>query len=431
VPSAAEDVRRQARRTIRRPAVRGRKLVLFGASLLAAQVKHELEQHGLTLDAVIDNDPDKVGRSYQGLTVQRPETVLVPHRDDCVVIVVAVTATREMLFQMESLGYARDRQAFVLSPTKFDESPAAFLRGVRDVLRGRASYRKLIGRDRESTLFVAPYAGTGDIYLICLYLKSFVERENIRSYKLAVASNACAQVARMMGETDVTAVDWATLNRIIGYGRVVRAAPHEIVVLNDGWDGAPTQWLRGFKGLDFEKMFRHAVFDFPDATAAQIPAPSATNDAVVELFDQQGLVPGRTVVLSPYANTLFHVPDHDFWGAVAARCAARGLTVCTNCAPTEEPIAGTVAARFPLALAADFVETAGYFVGVRSGFCDIVSATGSRMVILYDRDGRFYKGSFQEYFSLDAMGLGRNLLELEYGPGDEDNLVGEVLGGLT
>ncbi len=431
MPSEREDVRKQARRTIRRRALRGRKVVLFGASLLATEVKDELEQHGLTIDAVIDNDTDKIGRNYQGLTVLHPEAVLVPHRDDYVVIVVAVTAAREMLHQLESLGYREGRQAFILSPTKFDESRTAFLRAIQDVLRGSLSYRKLIGRDRESTLFIAPYAGTGDIYLICLYLKSFVERENIPSYTLAVASNACAQVARMMGEVDVTVIDPQTLNRMVGYGRLKRAAPNAIVVLNDGWEGAPTRWLRGFKGLDFEKMFRHAVFGFPDGAPAQVPTASATNDAVIKLFDQQGLVPGRTVVLSPYANTLFHVPDEGFWVTVAARCAARGLTVCTNCAPSEQPITGTVAAHFPLRLAPDFVETAGYFVGVRSGFCDIVSATDSRKVVLYDKDGRFYKGSFREYFSLAAMGLGRNLLEVEYGLGDQVNLVNKVIRGLT
>jgi hypothetical protein len=431
VPSAGEGLAKQARRVARRPDVRGRKAVLFGASVLAAQVKHELERHGVIVDAVIDNDPDKIGRNYQGLTVQSPEAVLVPHRDEYVVIVVAVAAAKEMLYQLESLGYRKRRQVFVLSPEKLDDSLTSFLRGISKLVRGAANYRRLIGRHRESTLFIAPYAGTGDIYLICLYLKSFVERQGIPSYTLAVASNACAQVARMMGETEVTVADERTLNAMIAYGRVTRAAANSIVVLNDGWAAAPTEWLRGFKGLDFEKMFRHAVFGFADGVAARVPDPSATNDEVLKLFDQQGLVPGQTVVLSPYANTLFHIPDQTFWVPVADRCFARGLTVCTNCAPTEKPIPGTIAARFPLLLAPDFVETAGYFVGVRSGFCDVVSATRTSKVVLYDKDGRFYKGSFQEYFSLAAMGLGRNLLEVEYGPGDQDNLVNEVMGGLT
>jgi hypothetical protein len=431
VPSAGEALRRQSRRVARRRALRGKKVVLFGASVLAAQVKDELETHGVPIDAVVDNDPDKIGRNYHGLLVQRPEEVLLPFSDEYVVIVVAFAAAREMLHQVETLGYRKRRQAFVLTPLHLDESLQSFLRFVPHLLRGRLTYRKLTGGNRGSTLFIAPYAGTGDMYLIELFLKSFVERQAIHDYSLAVASNACAQVARMMGETRVAVADQQALNSVISYGRLIRARPNSIVVLNDGWMGAPTEWLRGYKGLNFERMFRHTVFGLEDEIAPRIPGASATNEGVLKLFDEQGLVPGRTVVLSPYANTLFHVPDQAFWTRVAARCAERGLTVCTNCAPKEQPIAGTRAARFPLSLAPDLVETAGYFVGVRSGFCDIVSGTASRKVVLYDREGRFYKGSFHEYFSLTAMGLGRNLREVEYGDGDKENIVAEVMDGLA
>jgi hypothetical protein len=424
-------VRRQARRVARRRAVRGKKAVLFGASVLAAQVKDELERCGVPVHAVVDNDPDKIGRNYQGLVVQRPEEVLVPFSDEYVVIVVAFAAAREMLHQLETLGYRKRREAFVLTTLHLDESLTSFVRFGAHLLRGRHTYKKLTGGNHESTLFIAPYAGTGDMYLIELFLKSFVERQSIGDYSLAVASNACAQVARMMGETRVAVADQRSLNSVISYGRLIRARPNSIVVLNDGWMGAPTEWLRGYKGLNFEKMFRHSVFGLGDEVAPQIPGASASNQAVLKLFDEQGLIPGRTVVLSPYANTLFHVPDQAFWARVAARCAERGLTVCTNCGPKEEPIAGTRAARFPLSLAPDLVETAGHFVGVRSGFCDVVSGTASRKVVLYDREGRFYKGSFHEYFSLTAMGLGRNLREVEYGHGDKERIVTEVMEGLT
>ncbi|MGH2884215.1 MAG: hypothetical protein ACRDPA_16245 [Solirubrobacteraceae bacterium] len=431
MPSAGEALRRQSRRVARRRALRGKTAVLFGASVLAAQVKDELERHGVPIHAVVDNDPDKIGRNYHGLLVQRPEEVLVPYRDEYVVIVVAFAAAREMLHQVETLGYRKRRQAFVLSPLQLDESVKSFIRFAPHLLRGRLTYTKLTGGNPDSTLFVAPYAGTGDMYLIELFLQSFVEREGIRDYSLAVASNACAQVALMMGESRVAVADQHALNSVISYGRLIRARPTSIVVLNDGWMGAPTEWLRGYKGLNFEKMFRHTVFGLGDEIAPQIPGASSTNEAVLKLFDEQGLVPGRTVVLSPYANTLFHVPDPAFWATVVARCAERGLTVCTNCGPKEQPIAGTKAARFPLSLAPDLIETAGYFVGVRSGFCDIVSGTASRKVVLYDREGRFYKGSFHEYFSLAAMGLGRNLREVEYAHGDKEHIVTEVMEGLT
>ncbi len=423
-------LQKQAGRVARRRALRGKKAVLFGASLVAAQVKDELEENGVTVHAVIDNDPDKVGRRYQGLFVQRPEDVLAPYSDEYVVILVAFSPAREMLHQLETLGYLKGRQAFVITPVRLDESLRSFGWFVLRALRGYMTYRKLTRGRRESTLLIMPYPGTGDIYLVELFLQSFVEQQGIRDYTLAVGSNRCAQVARMMGEARLVVADEKALHAVIAYSRFVRATGKSVVVLNEGWAPEPTEWLRGYRGLNFEEMFRHIVFEFEDEVEPQVPASSATNPAVLDLFDEQGLEAGRTVVLAPYANTLFDVPDPAFWTRVAERCIERGLTVCTNCGPKEEPIPGTKAARFPFALAADFLETAGYFVGVRSGFCDIVSGTAIRKVVLYDEDGRFYKGSAYEYFSLNAMGLGRNVCELEFRDGDGDDFVDEVIEGL-
>jgi hypothetical protein len=424
-------LRIQAGRVARRRALRGKKAVLFGASLVAAQVKKELEENGVTVHAVIDNDPDKVGRRYQGLVVQRPEDVLLPFSDQYVVILVAFSPAREMLHQVEMLGYRKGRQAFVITPVPLDESLRSFGRFAWRAVRGWMHYRKLTRGRRESTVFVMPYPGTGDIYLVELFLQSFVEQQGIRDYILAVGSKRCAQVARMMGETRVTVTDEKTLHQVIAYSRFARTAGGSVVVLNEGWAPEPTEWLRGYNGLNFEEMFRHIVFEFEGKVAPQVPVASATNPAVLDIFAEQGLIPGRTVVLSPYTNTLFDIPDESFWERLAARCVERGLTVCTNCGPKEEPIAGTKAARFPLSLAGDFIETAGYFAGVRSGFCDIVSGTSSRQVVLYDEDGRFYKASAYEYFGLHAMGLGRDLCELEFRGGGGEDTVDQVVESLT
>jgi hypothetical protein len=432
VPSETKDpLRKQARRIARRRALRGKKAVLFGASLVAGGVKEELEMHGVPIHAVVDNNPEKIGRRFHGLVVQSPTELLAPFSDEYVVIVVGFAAAAEMLHELETLGYRRGRHAFAITPVALDESLRSFGRFALRILRGYATYRKLTRGRRESTLLVMPYPGTGDIYLVELFLQSFLQQQGIRDYILAVGSNRCAQVARMMGESRLVVADQKALHEVIAYSRFVRARRNSVVVLNDGHSPAPTEWLRGYKGLNFEKSFRHIVFEFEDEVAPEVPASSATNPAVLELFAEQGLVPGRTVVLAPYANTLFDLPDPALWARVAARCAEQGLTVCTNCGPKEEPIVGTEAARFPLSLAADFIETAGYFVGARSGFCDLVSGTASRKVILYAKDCRFYKGSIYEIFSLVAMGLGRNVCELEFRDGHEDEIVDDVIEGLA
>jgi hypothetical protein len=68
----------------------------------------------------------------------------------------------------------------------------------------------------------------------------------------------------------------------------------------------------------------------------------------------------------------------------------------------------------PLTQAEAFLNAAGFFVGVRSGLCDIISASSCKKIIIYEKDGFFYKCSPYEYFSLQRMGLCGGALELEY-----------------
>jgi hypothetical protein len=218
----------------------------------------------------------------------------------------------------------------------------------------------------------------------------------------------------------------------VGFGRFVRGEHARIVVLNDGgWpaDGWPTdrmQWLRGYRGLHFEAMFRHFVFGLDDSAEHALPVRPSAEDAVSELFERHALTPGRTVVLSPYANTLFDRPDDLFWERVVEACRARGLTPVTNCAGDEQPLPGTAAISVPLEQVVAFLDRAGHFVGVRSGLCDVISGSTCRKVVLYDAGGRFFKASFREYFSLRAMGLDPDAIELEYRRGDQAAVIAGI-----
>ena len=69
---------------------------------------------------------------------------------------------------------------------------------------------------------------------------------------------------------------------------------------------------------------------------------------------------------------------------------------------------------FSLDTAPQFVEKAGFFIGVRSGLCDIISNAKAGKVILYDAQNRFFNGSAFEYFSLEKMGLCKDLLEIQF-----------------
>jgi hypothetical protein len=250
-----------------------------------------------------------------------------------------------------------------------------------------------------------------------LFLNEYLKRENITDYVFAVVNNACRRVAEMFGIKNIEVLPHRVGDDIISLERAT-GKNLNIVILNDGWLGDPLQWLRGYKGLNFERMFRYFVFDHNDDVPHELPPKEYHGREIDALFEKYGLIKGRTVVLSPYSNTLFELPD-DFWESIAGHFGETGYTVCTNCAvPSERPVRGTKAIFFPLGLAIDFLDAAGLFIGVRSGLCDIISSSTCRKVILYDKDGFFYKCSPYEYFSLERMGLCGDAIEIEY----RDNL---------
>jgi hypothetical protein len=72
------------------------------------------------------------------------------------------------------------------------------------------------------------------------------------------------------------------------------------------------------------------------------------------------------------------------------------------------------------------MDAAGYFIGVRSGLCDVISTSSCKKVILYEKDGLFYKASQYEYFSLEKMGLCNDAIEIEYRDDLKDSVLNKI-----
>ena len=402
-------------------------IVLFGAAIASKEVKNCLAEYGYTPSVVVDNDSRKIGRECLGLTVQEPEKLLLPFNDSYVILIHSSGFYREILFQLKKMGYQKNKQVFTLN-FNIDDSLAIFAYYTGLKIRGLFLYKRLMKNlSKDAFMFVAPYTGIGDIYLVGLFFNEYLKRNNIKEYVFVVVSGACKKAAEMFNIKNIKVVksnhaeDLVNLNK--GFG-----TKFKIETLNDGWSSDAIQWIRGYKNLDFAKMFRYFVFNFDDSVQYQLPPRKDWQREIDELFKKHDLTKGKTVILSPYSNTLFELPD-DFWENIASHCKGLGYSVCTNCATkNEKPVKGTEAVFFPLGMAVDFVEAAGYFVAIRSGLCDIISSAKAKKVILYEKDGFFYKSSPYEYFSLKKMGLCDDAVELEYSSGEREKVIERILG---
>lgn len=402
-----EKVEKKLAGLLRQGVFRNKKIYLFGVSEHSRQVIQILRTYQLEPTNVLDNDRVKQGSYCSRIKVIPVEGVENP-KDGQNLYIVCSLYWREMAVQLRDMGIRKEN---ILQLYHVESLTEHFGHAVS----GKRIHQELLRRYGNVPVFVCPYTGTGDIYLIGTFWKQYLEKNRIEDYVFLVITKACEKAAELFRIKNVVLfknkLDCACL---IQY-HMLCPEKVNITLLNDSWyqiHTNPLEWFRGYKGLDFKELFRKFVFDLPDTARPEHPVFSNVDSQLEGIFLDNQLQAGNTVVLSPYSNTLADLPD-GFWAGLARRLLKAGFTVCTNSGGSGEPaVEGTVPVFVSLEIAPQFVERAGYFVGVRSGFCDIVSGTKAKKVILYDARNRFFNCSAFEYFSLKKMGLCDDAVEI-------------------
>ena len=416
-------LKKKITRLVRGGKLRDKKIVLFGASVFSKEIKNCLSEYDIDINSIVDNDTRKIGTEFMGRKVQKPEDVLLPRNNSVAILMLSYGFYREMTHQLIQMSYIKNKNFFILN-LGINESIPIFIYILARAMRGLSTYKKLTKKLSKKVMFIAPYTGTGDIYLVGLFFNQYIKKHNITDYVFVVVSGACKKVAEIFDIKNIVIIKPTITDDIINCKMFLRA-DWEIVVLNDGWMREKTQWIRGYKGLNFEKVFRSFVFDFKDDITHELPPRKDYSREIDTLFVKYGLIKGKTIVISPYSNTIFDLPN-DFLEEIVDNCKNRGFAVCTNCAGKEKPVKGTMPVFFPLNMAVDFMDAAGYFIGVRSGLCDVISSSNCKKIIFYEKEGLFYKCSQHEYFSLKKMGLCEDALEIEYQSSEREEMLQRI-----
>ena len=181
------------------------------------------------------------------------------------------------------------------------------------------------------------------------------------------------------------------------------------------------RFAAGCGGLDFMTMLKIGLEANSGVLYREGPWPQPVfpydEEEIDAIFEENGLIPGRTVLLAPYAgkSDMRGIPM-SFYIKLAEQLRAVGYTVCTNTGRAKEPpVPGTVPLLVPYRLARRFCEKAGSFVSIRSGLCDIVSSAECKKVVLYGNAVFMSAAASQkEFYSLNSMGLCDDTVEIDY-----------------
>lgn len=414
-------VKRRINRLHRNKKLDNKKIYLFGVSDNTRQIIQVLRDLGHEPLRVIDNDQMKQNSYCSRVKVVPLKAI---EQNGSRLVLIYSSFWREMRLQIIKSGF-RKSEICILGT----KGHTLWYRFYESYL-GRRAYRRLTKKYGNVPMFLCPYTGTGDIYLIGTFWNEYVSKNGIEDYTFLVISGACKKVASLFDIKNVELLKNQKESEFLIRYRSLCPAEIHLKLLNDGWAQVvsnPSEWFRGYKGMDFMRLFRKFVFDLPDTSMPQHPEFLNASKELDILFEKNELVEKKTVILSPYSNTLADLPD-SFWRELVKALSAKGYKVCTNSSGKQEPaITGSIPVFFPLDIAPQFVEKAGFFIGVRSGFCDVISGADAQKVILYDAKNRFYNTSAYEYFNLRNMGLCWDAIEIQYRYDKLDSVISQIL----
>lgn len=285
------------------------------------------------------------------------------------------------------------------------------------VKKGYKVYRDLLIEFGDNTnVLVVPWPGTGDAYQTGLYLPEFLSKHKIDDYVLVVGTKSVAKVLALFGlEKRTKVLCFDDTEKLSHFASFVGIKNTKIWLLHHNppeMHSSMMKQIEGFNAVTWGEMFRDMGMDLDETAIPKLPTFTYDKESIEGVFKEKNLMPGRTVVISPYANTFDSMPIQA-WKEIVKRLKRMGYSVCTNSTgPSEPALPGTVPVFFSYAESVPFLEYAGAFIGLRNGLCDIISSAQCAKVILYQNQKCGY-GPIIDLFNMKEMGLCSDAHEIE------------------
>ena len=395
----------------------GKELFVFGVNGFTASIYRSLLDIGYRLTSAIDNNINKQGNEISGLRVLSPESALRPFNDNARILI-ASKYYDEMSVQLESMGYIRSKHIMKLldidsidGPDFISEQLVEY--GVDSAKRGLRIYIDLCKNMRDSFIvFLCPVSSIGDIFLLGLYFNKYLEKISSAEHVLLIPGRAGTEVAESYGIENIVTISQADATDLISFKMLIGSERCDIRVLHSGYLHQRIVCnIIMHRNMTWLENYRQFLFGFNKNEHFQRRKINRDPSIARHLLDESGLIPKKTVILSPYAQTVAALSDV-FWVNLARTLKHKGFCVCTNVIGAEREIEGTVPLSFSLDIAEAVLEQAGYFIALRSGLCDVVSMATCKKIILYTQEV-FECIKVIEFYSINKMGLCNNAIEIE------------------
>ncbi|WP_167958650.1 hypothetical protein [Anaerosporobacter faecicola] len=275
----------------------------------------------------------------------------------------------------------------------------------------------------KNKLYIFPFCGLGDVYLVCQHIE---EKEYCTA--VLISTNA-TRITKLFQIESNEVINTFRMSCLCYYVNIIGLDKCNAQIMHyDAYEYLHIGVLmnmRGVNGVNYDDMLYS--FLFGDASAKKFVAPKFIQDEVdvVAFCDSVGIEKDKSIIIAPDANSMSSLPV-ETWNKIVAVFLNKGYRVFTNCPPGVEPLVNTKAVDIPFEKSVPILNYAGNFIGLRSGFCDLICSSTCRKFIIYEPTARWGITDNQGYFGLRDMGIMQTGIDYTFDINNFDDCVEKV-----
>lgn len=353
-----------------------KRIYLFGHCNATEKLVDELFEKGYEVAAILDNSEVKQKLEYRGIKIQSPIVMQDEKENEAVVLVVS-RFYEEMKIQLRQMGFRGE----VLKVSEYNTYAEYSLSEVTiEKKRARVEHGLKIISDIEQKhaecfRIFCPLKALGDVYFCMSYLPFFMKNRGIEKCVICVVSQSCAKVATLFGQEHIEVLPQYDLDAAIQASLYTRDS-NAFIAHQDRPYVINLHKALLMKLIPLEQMYACGVFGLPVESKPCEPKGWVPYENLSEI------VPGKTVILSPYAKSVVALPER-VWEDIVEDYMNQGYEIFTNVVEGEKPLKGTRGISPDITQIKSLIEHAGTFVGIRSGLCDVLKTAKCKKIALY------------------------------------------------
>lgn len=369
------------------------RIVMYGCTIYSRNIHNELLRQNINLSAIVDNDLNKVGGKFLGVDVYKPSEYLQPCDLDTIIIVCSIHE-KDMVQSLENMGYSKGN--ILCIPVEAEQLTTDSLAGLEAninlIKKGYDLYSEIVSKySKDVKLIVAPKA-SGDIFIACFFIEEWCKKHQIKDYVLLGMGKNLLDVTELFNIKNIIVLSeeekTSLASAYMYFGNKMHIkflSEWELRIRNSYFPVGKSSGL-------FINKFKYETFDLEDY--AEIRKPIFNAEVDISKYD---LEKGKTVIIAPYAySSPSAVIQSETLEKLVNRLKSCGFKVFTVGYGDREPaITNTKLIKFDYKDSLEILEYAGYFIGVRSGLCDITYSAKCKKIIIYG-NGKYSK----DFFSL-------------------------------